>query len=76
MPDKIDWKEIIHHYLVLRSLLSGGSRSADTFKTGPYCRAKRGVLDVQPQMSFPEQAQVLVHPKTHIGGVSTAGIFL
>lgn len=31
---------------------------------------------MQPQMSFSEQAQGLVHPKTYLGGVSTAGICL
>lgn len=76
MPDKINSKEVNHHYLLLRSLLSGGSSCTGTFKTRPCCRAKRMVLDVQPQMSFSEQAQGLVHPKTYLGGVSTAGICL
>lgn len=76
MSDKINGKEANHHYLLSRSLLSAGSSCAGTFKTRTCCRAKREALDVQAQMSFSEQAQGLVHPKTYLGGLPTVGVCL
>lgn len=72
MPQAISGKEVNHHYLLPRSLLSG--EPSWPLQDKNLSRAKRETLDVQLQMRFSEQAQGLVRPKAYLGGVATAGI--